>query len=141
MLSSFQIHEELVADCHRIGRFDLCHVLLHKNAAVPWFILVPETEKTDLLDLPEGLRNQAMEEASIISRFIKLELHCPKINFASIGNVVPQLHLHVIGRRPDDLCWPAPIWGNLTVFWEYSASRLREINELLVRRYSLNRAP
>ncbi|MGH7845823.1 MAG: HIT domain-containing protein [Candidatus Binatia bacterium] len=138
-MSTFQIHSQLLAGCHRIGRFQLSHVLLHKNSSVPWFILVPETDIADLLDLPQNLQSLALTEASIISRFIKLELNCPKINFASIGNVVPQLHLHVVGRRQDDPCWPAPVWGNLTVFPEYSALRLREITELLLQRYSLNR--
>jgi diadenosine tetraphosphate (Ap4A) HIT family hydrolase len=140
-MPNFRINDQLLADCHRIGRFELSHVLLHKNAAIPWFILVPETAIMDLFDLPEEQRNLTFKEAAVISRFIKLELHYPKVNFAGIGNVVPQLHLHIVGRRQDDLCWPAPVWGNLTVFWEYSASRLREIMELLLQRYSLRGEP
>jgi diadenosine tetraphosphate (Ap4A) HIT family hydrolase len=137
-MASFLIHEQLLEGCHRIGRFDLCHVLLHKNASVCWFILVPETQITDLLDLPEEVRALALKEAAIISRFIKTELHCSKINFATIGNVVAQLHLHVVGRRQDDPCWPAPVWSNLKVFWDYPGLRLREITDRLVQSYSLN---
>ena len=133
----FQIHHQLLADGHQLGRFEYCHLLLHRNASVPWFILVPETEITDLLDLPEEPRNKALHEASRVSKFIKRELSYPKINFAGIGNVVPQLHLHIIGRRADDPCWPAPIWGQLIESREYSAARLREISNLLVRRYQL----
>ncbi|HWP56376.1 MAG TPA: HIT family protein [Candidatus Acidoferrales bacterium] len=140
-MPGFRIHDQLLSDCHRIGRFDISHVLLHRNAAVPWFVLVPETEVRELLDLPEGDRNLALKEAAIIAQFIKRELRYPKINFAAIGNVVSQLHLHIVGRREDDLCWPKPVWGNLNVFWEYSASRLREIAELLAQRYSLRRTP
>jgi len=66
-----------------------------------------------------------------------MTLSYPKINFAGIGNVVPQLHLHIIGRRADDPCWPAPIWGQLIESREYSAARLWEISNLLVRRYQL----
>jgi len=93
----FQIHPELLASCHRLGSFNLCHVLLHRNAMLPWFILVPECDVYDLLDLPEALRNGAMKEAAMVSEFIKCQLAYPKVNFAAIGNVVPQLHLHVVG--------------------------------------------
>ena len=136
-MSPFRIHDQLLADCHRIGRFELCHVLLHRNAAVPWFILVPETEVAEFLDLREHLRTLALKEAGAVARFIKQELGCEKINFAAIGNVVPQLHLHVVGRRPDDPCWPAPVWGHLTGNQQYGGGRLQEIGALLVRGYDL----
>ena len=74
-----------------------------------------------------------MREAALLADFIKNRLSYPKINFAAIGNVVPQLHLHVIGRKPDDPCWPASVWGNLTESREYPAQRVAEIRELLVR--------
>jgi len=99
-----EIHAQLLADCHCLGRFTCCHVLLNKNALLPWFILVPETDVTDLLDLPQQQRNGASNEAGIISQFIKRHLGYSKINFAAIGNVVPQLHLHVVGRKPGDPC-------------------------------------
>jgi diadenosine tetraphosphate (Ap4A) HIT family hydrolase len=72
-----------------------------------------------------------MEEAALISAFVKQTFGCAKTNFASIGNVVPQLHLHIVGRKPDDPCWPAPVWGNLAEIREYSAGELRRIEELL----------
>ena len=65
----------------------------------------------DLFDLPQQQKSEATNEAGIISQFIKHHLGSPKVNFAAIGNVVPQLHLHVVGRRPDDACWPAPVWA------------------------------
>ena len=133
----FQIHAQLLADCHRLGRFDLCHVLLNKNALLPWFILVPETDVTDMHDLPDQQRNAAMNEAALISQFIKRRLGYPKVNFAAIGNVVPQLHLHVVGRRPDDACWPAPVWGNLPAGPEYTAARVVEMTNLLVRHHAM----
>jgi diadenosine tetraphosphate (Ap4A) HIT family hydrolase len=55
----------------------------------------------------------AMDEAAIAARFLKTEFAVSKINFAAIRNVVSQLHLHVVGRRATDPCWPAPVWGNL----------------------------
>ena len=137
-MSRFEIHPQLLHDCHRIGQFRLCHLLLHKNGAVPWLILVPETASPgDLLDLPESERNTAMEEAAIAARFIKTEFAVSKINFASIGNVVPQLHLHVVGRRADDPCWPAPIWGNLVEAKGYPVRRIAALTATLARDYSL----
>jgi diadenosine tetraphosphate (Ap4A) HIT family hydrolase len=137
-MARFQIHPQLLLDCHAIGKFALCHLLLHRNAAVPWFILVPETEARDLLDLAEKPRTATMNEAAAVSDFVKKILHYPKINFAAIGNVVPQLHLHVVGRKPGDPRWPAPVWGHLTDGPEYSAARLKEITSLLVRHCTLN---
>jgi len=134
----FELHPQLLLDCHRLGRFDLCYLLLHKNGALPWFILVPETDARDLLDLPEELRATAMNEAAAVSGFVKKILRYPRTNFASIGNLVPQLHLHVVGRKPGDPCWPAPVWGHLTSGREYSAAELTEITSLLVPHCALN---
>lgn len=130
---AFTIHEQLQTDCHLLGRLDFCHVLLIRNAVLPWFILVPETDETDLLDLPERTRNTALAEAARIAAFIKLHLAHPKINFAAIGNVVPQLHLHIVGRKPGDPCWPAPVWGNLHMHENYLPDRITHIAEQLQR--------
>jgi diadenosine tetraphosphate (Ap4A) HIT family hydrolase len=138
-MDHFQIHAQLLADCHRLGRFDFCHVLLNKNAALPWFILVPETSATDLLELSVEQRNAALNEAAALARFVKQELGYPKVNFAAIGNVVPQLHLHVVGRKPQDICWPAPVWGHLGDGPAYPAARLADWVDALVRDYSLRR--
>jgi diadenosine tetraphosphate (Ap4A) HIT family hydrolase len=105
---------------------------------VPWLILVPETASSgDLLDLPGHVRNAAMEEAAIVARFIKNEFAVSKINFAAIGNIVPQLHLHVVGRTADDPCWPAPIWGNLAEGDGYSAARIASLTATLTQNHSL----
>jgi diadenosine tetraphosphate (Ap4A) HIT family hydrolase len=137
-MSRFEIHPQLLHDCHRLGQFRLCHVLLHKNAAVPWLILVPETVSTgDLLDLAEHVRNLAMDEAAIAARFIKNEFAVSKINFAAIGNIVPQLHLHVVGRHADDPCWPAPVWGNLVEANGYSTARIAILTAILSQKHSL----
>jgi diadenosine tetraphosphate (Ap4A) HIT family hydrolase len=130
-MARFEIYPQLLLDTHYLGKFPISHVLLHKNAILPWFILVPDTEIADLLDVPEKLRGIIIHEAAAISDFIKKALGYEKINFASIGNVVPQLHLHVVGRRPDDPCWPAPVWGNLRETREYSSPELCQLRERL----------
>ena len=105
------IHPQLVQDCHLLGRFEATTLLLHRNALLPWFILVPDTDSTDLLDLPESALQPVLEECQRVSRFIKQELGFTKVNFAGLGNLVPQLHLHVIGRSASDAYWPNPVWG------------------------------
>ena len=130
-MAPFEIHPRLLLDAHLIGALPRSRVLLHKNAALPWFILVPETEVADLLELPGELLVAIMEEAKLIASFVKQTFGCAKINFASIGNIVPQLHLHIVGRRPDDPCWPAPVWGNLGEVGGYSSAELGRIVEQL----------
>ena len=109
----------------------------NKNAALPWFILVPQTAVTDLLDLPEAQRTAAMNEAAVIGQFIKRHLGYAKINFAAIGNVVPQLHLHIVGRKPDDLAGRRRCGAILSSRENIQLNVLREIRELLVRYCSL----
>jgi diadenosine tetraphosphate (Ap4A) HIT family hydrolase len=112
-VSCVSIHPQLFADCHHIGALQVCEVLLNRNASVPWFILVPHTELEDVLDLPTQLGAKVLAECAAISAFIKGDLHFPKVNFAGLGNVVPQMHLHIIGRSKADACWPQPVWGVL----------------------------
>jgi len=112
-MGSENIHPQLLADCHYLGALSVCDVLLNRNAAVPWFILVPDTQLQDVLDLPQDQACAVLAECSAVSAFIKQELAYSKVNFAGLGNVVPQMHLHVIGRSTADACWPQPVWGSL----------------------------
>ncbi len=105
---------------------------------MPWLILVPETAPTlDLLDLPNDARNLAMDEAVIAAHFIRVEFGTSKINFAAIGNIVSQLHLHVVGRRANDPYWPAPVWGNVVEATGYSAARIAMLTATLIQNHSL----
>lgn len=138
-MSQFELHPQLLQDCHRLGRMTVSHLLLHRNAAVPWFILVPETEAIDLLDLDADLRNRLLDDATSIARFVKTGLRRPKVNVAAIGNLVPQLHVHVIGRAPDDPCWPLPVWGHLQTSSVYADTQVQEISAQLERSWGLQR--
>lgn len=139
MSDRFSIHAQLLADCHCLGRLEICYLLLNKNAAIPWFILVPECEVGDLLDLELAARHAVIEEAAKIAGFVREYFALTKINIAAIGNVVPQLHLHVVGRRPGDACWPAPVWGHLKESRDYSTQELDAISQALVRQHPLRR--
>lgn len=81
------------------------------NALFPWFILVPETDVVELCDLDPASQQILLEEINRLSRFVKESFPIDKLNVAAIGNVVKQLHIHVIGRRTDDPCWPGVVWG------------------------------
>ena len=119
-----RIHQQLLADCHHLGSLSASEVLLNRNAALPWFILVPDTRIADLLDLPQDQLDVVMAECAAVSGFIKQSLGYAKVNFAGLGNVVPQMHLHIIGRREGDTCWPNPVWGNLPAGRRYEQVEL-----------------
>lgn len=119
-----QIHSQLLADCHNLGSLPATQVLLHRNAALPWFILVPDSRMQDVLDLPDEHRKMVMTDCAGVSAFIKQTLGYDKVNFAGLGNVVAQMHLHVIGRSADDGCWPQPVWGKLPDGGKYSRATL-----------------
>ena len=98
---------------------------------MPWFILVPETSVTEFLYLPADIQSNIIKQCNIVAVFIKNYFNKEKINFAALGNVVPQLHLHIIGRSKDDPCWPKPVWGNLHDNQDYDESTLQNISESL----------
>lgn len=125
------IDPQLAADCHVLTRWPASHVLLHRNAILPWFILVPETNLENLLDLPPVQREQLLNEAAAIASLLNEKWGLSKTNVAQLGNVVSQLHLHVIGRRPGDDCWPKPVWGNLTGSAEYTDEEIKSIRRAL----------
>ena len=107
------IHPQLLEDCHLLGTLGSGKLLLHRNAGLPWFILVPDTELEDVLDLEPNQLAAVMADCRAVGAFIKGELGYRKLNLAGLGNVVPQMHLHIIGRADDDPCWPQPVWGKL----------------------------
>jgi len=132
-MSLLTIHSQLLKECHYLGHLPATDVLVHRNACVPWFILVPETELHDILDLPGEHREAVMSECALISQFIKQVLGFDKVNFAGLGNVVPQMHLHIIGRSTVDPCWPQPVWGNLEGSESYSRAQVEEWQRNLTR--------
>lgn len=112
----FTLHERLQADTFEIIHMSLSRVLLMNDSSVPWLILVPERKDvTELHELVYEDRAVLMEEIVLASRVIQ-ELYSPdKINIGSLGNIVSQLHIHIIGRFKTDRAWPGPIWGTKPV--------------------------
>jgi diadenosine tetraphosphate (Ap4A) HIT family hydrolase len=102
----------LERDTAAIGDMPLCRVLLINDANYPWLLLVPRRHHTvEIVDLDFIEQAQLMEEIAKASRSLKAITGCDKINVAALGNVVPQLHVHVIARSRGDAAWPKPVWG------------------------------
>nr|WP_262923621.1 MULTISPECIES: HIT domain-containing protein [Pseudomonas] len=95
-----------------LGDFPLCRLLLSKDANYPWFILVPRrADVSELFQLDEADQRQLWKETTYLAETLKDSFAADKMNVATLGNVVSQLHVHVIVRRRDDAAWPAPVWG------------------------------
>ncbi|MCE0494564.1 HIT domain-containing protein [Vibrio salinus] len=110
---AFQLHPRLKADTTIIGEFPLSLILLHKDSAVPWIILVPKKENlVEFHHLKMEEQQQFLLESQCISDFLEQALHADKINLGALGNLVPQLHYHHIARYKNDEAWPGPVWGN-----------------------------
>ncbi len=112
MTEAFSLHPQLAADTVPVGDLPLVRVLLAKDANYPWLILVPRWPGlTEIIDLPDTEQTRLLGEVAAVSRALKAVTACDKLNVAAIGNVVAQLHVHVVARRRDDIAWPKPVWG------------------------------
>jgi diadenosine tetraphosphate (Ap4A) HIT family hydrolase len=110
---SFALDERLAKDPLVIGDMRLSRVLLMNDARWPWLILVPRREgAVELTDLDANDRALLIEEAASAARFLKAHTGAPKINLGALGNLVRQLHLHVVARNSGDPAWPGPVWGH-----------------------------
>ncbi|MBI5902228.1 MAG: HIT family protein [Deltaproteobacteria bacterium] len=108
----FVLDQRLTEDTAPVRALKLCTVLLMKDSSMPWLILVPQRAGIkEVYELEAGDRLILMEEAARASRVIKALYAPDKINIGSLGNIVTQLHLHVIGRFSTDRAWPGPVWG------------------------------
>ena len=109
---SFSLDRRLEADTLEIGDLALSRLLLMNDSRYPWFILVPRREGLrEIVDLDAGSRTLLIEEIAAVSSFLRALPGVEKINVGALGNVVSQLHAHVVGRRAGDPAWPGPVWG------------------------------
>jgi diadenosine tetraphosphate (Ap4A) HIT family hydrolase len=114
--SDWSLHTQLQKDTIDIGDLPLCRVLVVKDANYPWLMLVPRRpDVVEIIDLGEVEQSQLMTEITRVSRAVKELTKCDKLNIAALGNMVPQLHVHVIARRNSDAAWPRPVWGTVPV--------------------------
>ena len=108
----FVLDSRLQQDSLVLGEFSLCQLLLSKDANYPWFILVPKRAGiSELFELDVAEQQQLWQETTLLAEALKASYGADKMNVATLGNVVSQLHMHVIVRQRDDAAWPAPVWG------------------------------
>jgi diadenosine tetraphosphate (Ap4A) HIT family hydrolase len=109
---AWSLHPQLAKDTIEVGDLPLSRVLVIHDANYPWLLLVPRrVGASEFIDLDEVEQAQLMTEMTRVSRVLKAITACDKINVAALGNVVPQLHVHIIARRKTDAAWPKPVWG------------------------------
>ena len=119
----FQLHKRLEADTLVIGEFPLSLVLLSKDANYPWVILVPKREGiTEIYQLTETDQQQLLKESSVLAEAMEGLIKPDKLNIATIGNIIPQLHMHHVARFESDSAWPGPVW-EATPSTSYSAQQ------------------
>lgn len=112
MTPTFALDSRLAADTVAVTDLPLSAVRLMNDATYPWLILVPRREgAVEIVDLGPQDRVQLMEEIAQVSGVLRAMTRCDKLNVAALGNMVPQLHVHVIGRFAGDPAWPGPVWG------------------------------
>jgi diadenosine tetraphosphate (Ap4A) HIT family hydrolase len=108
----FELHPRLHEDCTFVGRLRLCELLLMEDASYPWFLLVPRLEGArEVFELAWEDQVELLRESSGLSRALTAAFAPDKLNIASLGNLVPQLHLHHVVRYRGDPAWPGPVWG------------------------------
>lgn len=113
--SHYELHPQLAADTHPVIALALCELRLMDDSNYPWLVLVPRVpDARELIDLDSDQRRQLTEEIDLVSRLLRDQFRPFKLNVAALGNLVPQLHVHVIARFEHDPAWPAPVWGRVT---------------------------
>ena len=110
---TFLLHSRLEADTAFVADWPLCRVLLMNDARYPWLILVPRRAgMTEITDLTTAERASLMEEMARAGEVVRTLSGVAKLNIGALGNLVSQLHVHLVGRRPGDPAWPGPVWGH-----------------------------
>jgi diadenosine tetraphosphate (Ap4A) HIT family hydrolase len=130
-LNVFALDSRLQQDTVVLGDFPLCRLLLSKDANYPWFILVPRrADISEVFELQADDQQQLWKETTLLAQALQGAFAADKMNVATLGNVVSQLHMHVIVRRRDDAAWPAPVWGKVPAI-EYDRAGLEVIGQRL----------
>lgn len=113
MSDLFDLHPRLAADSIALAELPLCSVRLMNDARFPWLILIPRRPgASEITDLDPWDRQALTEEIARASQALRQVVRADRINVAALGNLVPQLHVHVVARTEEDRAWPGPVWGS-----------------------------
>ena len=111
-MTLYRLDERLENDTLDVGITGICRLRLMNDARWPWLVLVPMMpDVSEMHDLPKQQRRQLAQEMMVAGAALKRATGCEKINTAALGNIVRQLHIHVVARRAGDANWPQPVWG------------------------------
>jgi len=116
-VADFTVDPAFLATSVDLGELHLCHVRLQADARYPWIVLIPRRPNLrEIEDLPSADRTRLIEESVLAGAAVRavgeaLGRPVEKLNLGALGNVTPQLHVHVVGRRSDDATWSGPVWG------------------------------
>jgi len=128
---AFELHPTLAADTVEVADLPLCSLRLMNERRYTWLILAPKrADATEIIDLSPTDAEQLMVEIRMASKLLQTAVAPDKINVATLGNIVPQLHIHVIARLTSDPAWPGPVWGHSPVE-PYEDDRLQATLEKL----------
>lgn len=108
----FELSAQLDKDSDFLINFPLSEVRLMNDMRFPWLILVPKRNHiTEIYQLEPDEQQTLWQEISFVTQWAKEYFSADKMNVATMGNRVPQLHFHVVARKVTDVAWPAPVWG------------------------------
>ncbi|SDO51157.1 Diadenosine tetraphosphate (Ap4A) hydrolase [Halomonas shengliensis] len=111
-MDHFEPDARLVEDSYPVTELPLCQLRLMNDTRFPWLVLIPRRRGvSEVFELDEADQQQLWREAGRLGRAFKTLMEADKLNVASLGNLVPQLHLHLVLRREGDAAWPGPVWG------------------------------
>ena len=113
---------------------NVSQIRLSNNALVPWLLIIPKTNETEWFKLSVEMQASLNEQVNKLSHILRVSLNCSKINIATIGNVVNQMHIHVVGRNEDDYCWPGVVWSE-SACSDYKPDDKKNIIDLVCRSF------
>ncbi|MBL6784702.1 MAG: HIT domain-containing protein [Rickettsiales bacterium] len=128
-MEKFSLNSRLKADTIKIAEFELSELLLMNDKNYPWFILVPRRSNiSEIFQLNDQDQTQLYKEISYLAEILQQFYRADKVNIGALGNMVPQLHIHVIMRFKNDIAWPKPVWGLFDAI-NYSDEEITQISK------------
>ncbi|MHC5226423.1 HIT domain-containing protein [Ignatzschineria sp. LJL83] len=119
------LNEELAKNSRFVTDLPLCEVRIQNEARFPWILLIPKRDNiVEIIDLSIEDQEQLLKELRIASKVMQESFEADKLNIGALGNIVKQLHVHVIARYETDLAWPNPVWGYFELSTQYGADAL-----------------
>ena len=137
--SDFQLDSRLASSCFQVLDWPLSRVLLKNNAQFPWFILVPRRlGVTEIIQLSKTDRYQFIDEVHQLSLIVQALYKPDKLNMGALGNIVSQLHMHVLARFKEDPLWPQSVWQDPVVEKAYvnPDNQLQRLRDLMSQHWS-----